>query len=1036
MKNRNRVLKRVLACIMVVLMAVAAVPMSGFVGLELPKWSEVFTTRANALSTTGNLGDNVTYTYDSPTETLTISGSGKMNGYWYNSSPFFDFSIKKVIIKNGVTNIGDRVFYGCTNLASVTIGNDVTSIGDEAFSWCTGLISITIPDSVTSIGECAFTGCAGLTSVTLGNGISSIGNYLFEDCTSLTSITIPDRVTSIGDLAFYGCTGLTKINWYAENITNYGSCVFDKIGTAGDGVDIVFGDNVKIIPDYAFYTRDSSNRPKINSITIGNSVTSIGRNAFYGCKGSTSVTIPDSVTSIGYSAFGDCTGLTSITIGTSVVNIGSNAFANCAGLTKINWNAENVTDYGSGVFEKSGTAREGIDVVFGDNVKKIPNYAFYSSVYYYRPNIKFATIGNSVTSIGAFAFYGCTGLESITIPDSVTSIGERAFSNCKRLTSVTIGSGLTSVAPDTFYSSIELISISADKNNPEYSSKDGVLFNKEQTKLVAYPAGRTESEYIIPSSVTDIGDYAFSCCAGLTSVTIGNGVTRIGDYAFSPCAGLTSVTIGNRVTSIGFGAFGGCTGLTSVTIPNSVTSIGNSAFKNCTGLTSITIPDSVTSIGDYTFCNCTGLTSITIPDSVTRIGDYAFCYCKILNDVYYAGTSDQWNAISMGQNNEGLINAMIHIHTHHYLAEIIKAATCTADGVTTYTCNCGDSYTEAIPSLDHKNAVNKAAVASTCVKAGYTAGKYCPDCGKWISGHQIVPATSKHTYKATTTKATTAKDGKIVTACTVCGFVSKTTPIYKASSIKLSATAYTYNAKVQRPTVTVKNSKGTTLKNGTDYTVTYSSGCKNPGKYAVKVTFKGNYTGSQTLYFTILPGITSSIATATNSAAIKLVWKAVPGATGYRVFQHDTKTKKYVTVKTLTGISCTVSKLNSGTSYKFAVKAYTTVNGTVYWASGYKKVTATTNPGTPTLSVAAGAKKAVLKWSKRAEATGYVVYMATSKTGKYSRIAALKGNSAVSYTKTGLTTGKTYYFKVAAYTTSGGSNIYSAFSAVKGIKVK
>ena len=175
------------------------------------------------------------------------------------------------------------------------------------------------------------------------------------------------------------------------------------------------------------------------------------------------------------------------------------------------------------------------------------------------------TIPNSVTSIGEYAFYGCTGLTSITIPNSVTSIGEYAFYGCTGLTSINI-----------------------------------------------------------PNSVTSIVGYAFSGCTGLTSITIPNSVTSIGSSAFYGCTGLTSITIPNSVTSIGNGAFYGCTGLTSITIPNSVTSIGNGAFSGCTGLTSITIPNSVTSIGLNAFSGCTGLTSITMPDKfiaqVAQIG--------------------------------------------------------------------------------------------------------------------------------------------------------------------------------------------------------------------------------------------------------------------------------------------------------------------------------------------------------------------------------------------------------------------------------
>ncbi|MBQ3624978.1 MAG: leucine-rich repeat domain-containing protein [Prevotella sp.] len=192
----------------------------------------------------------------------------------------------------------------------------------------------------------------------------------------------------------------------------------------------------------------------------------------------------------------------------------------------------------------------------------------------------------SVTSIGKSAFSDCSGLTSVTIPNSVTSIGKYAFSDCSGLTEINV-----------------------DENNTVYSSIDGVVFNKSQTELVCYPGGK-QGAYIIPNSVTSIGEYAFDYCSGLTSVTIGNSVTSIGKYAFWGCTGLTSVTIPNSVTSIGESAFDDCTGLTSVTIGNSVTSIGNWAFYRCSGLTSIDIPNSVTSIGECAFFRCSGLTDI------------------------------------------------------------------------------------------------------------------------------------------------------------------------------------------------------------------------------------------------------------------------------------------------------------------------------------------------------------------------------------------------------------------------------------------
>ena len=366
------------------------------------------------------------------------------------------------------------------------------------------------------------------------------------------------------------------------------------------------------------------------------------------------------------------------------------------------------------------------------------------------------------------------------------------------------------------------------------------------------------------------------------------------------------------------------------------------------------------------------------------------------------------------------------------------AATCTENAKKFRLCkNChktAETIDQPNTALGHAVVIDKA-VAATCTKTGLTEGKHCSRCKAVLVARKTV-AKKAHTYKTTVTPATTSKDGKAVAACTVCKVVAKTVVIPKIASIGLSSPSYTYDGKVKTPTVTVKNSKGTTLKNGTDYTVAYASGRKMPGQYAVKITFKGNYSGSKVLYFTILPGVTSKIATATNSSAIKIAWKAVPGATGYRVFQYDTKTKKYVTLKTTTGTSYTVTKLKSGTSYKFAVRAYTIVNGKVYWAAGYKTITATTNPGTPTLKAVAGTRKATLSWNKQNGATGYLLYMATSKNGKYTKIATLKGNTKVSYTKTGLTKGRYYYFKVIAYKTVGSTNLYGAYSSVRYVKVK
>ena len=223
--------------------------------------------------------------------------------------------------------------------------------------------------------------------------------------------------------------------------------------------------------------------------------------------------------------------------------------------------------------------------------------------------------GYQVTSIGNSAFFGCQLLTSITIPDNVTSIGSRAFYYCSMLTEVTIGKGVSNIGASAFEDSSNLLSaINVSTENSYFSSLDGVLYNKEKTELICYPAGRSETSYTIPNSVKVIGDSAFFWCNSLSSITI----------------------------------------------PNSVKSIGNSAFSGCGRLSSITIPKSVTSIGDYAFYYCSRLTTVTIPNNVTSIGSYAFNSCSKLSEVYYYGTVDEWNSISIEKRNEPLGSATIY----------------------------------------------------------------------------------------------------------------------------------------------------------------------------------------------------------------------------------------------------------------------------------------------------------------------------------------------------------------------------------------
>jgi len=460
--------------------------------------------------------------------TLTISGTDMPN-YKYGGAPWYSQrnKIKKVVIENGVTSIGNYAFDGCSGLTSVTIPNSVTSIGESAFFVCSGLTSVTIPNSVTSIGMSTFQYCFSLTSINIPNSVTNISACAFSGCRGLTSITIPNSVTSIEDAAFESCTGLTSIN-IPNSVTSIGE---DAFCNCSGLISVTIPNSVTSIGSRAF-----SGCTGLTSITIPNSVTSIGYSAFSRCSGLISVTIPESVTSIGDGNFSGCSGLTSVTIPNSVTYIGERAFNGCTSLTSVTI-PNSVTSIGEDAFN-------GCYLLADKFVNKSNCYCEYKVVDI-EQNDGLLLIGNEVVNCRKWA-------TSVTIPNSVTSIGEYAFWGCKSLTSVTIPNSVTSIGEDAFNGCSGLISVT------------------------------------IPNSVTSIGIRAFYDCSGLTSIIIPNSVTSIGGGAFSGCSGLTSVPIPNSVTSIGSSAFYGCSGLTSVTIPESVTSVGDGTFSNCSGLTSIT----------------------------------------------------------------------------------------------------------------------------------------------------------------------------------------------------------------------------------------------------------------------------------------------------------------------------------------------------------------------------------------------------------------------------------------------------------------
>ena len=566
MRKYKTEIKKVLTIMLTLLLFFAMVPGSMPEGLAY----------ASEITASGECGEDLTWELDEE-NVLTISGTGDMESYYHVNErdanvPWNDykFSIKKVIINDGVASIGDHAFHLFESLEEITIPESVTRIGDRSFNGCISLTSVNIPKNVTSIGMMAF-------------------NY----CKSMKNITISENVTSIGDKAFSGCGALESI------VVSDGNTVYDSRDNCNALIEtetnkIIRGSSKTVIPQGIVIIGDSafSGCEGLLDINIPESVTSIGDYAFSNCSSLKSFTIPGNITSISEGMLCECYDLEDVIIHDGVTSIGNMAFYNCHCLESITI-PESVTSLGYDLF----------------SYREIPTVVYTTQDSYVASNppdnCEIRYISSDIIASGTCGEDVTWKLDGEGV---LTISGTGEMDSYYKLNRTNTVLRKNSVVADA--DALKEPESNADTADSQVVTNAPWSDYRDQIKKV-----------VIDSGVTSIGDNAFNGCTGITNIDIADSVTSIGEEAFGGCASLESVEIPDSVTTVGNSAFTGCASLESVTIPESVTSIGEDAFAGCESLTSIFVHEG--SYGDEYFNGDSRIEYIDIIkpviDSVTRI---------------------------------------------------------------------------------------------------------------------------------------------------------------------------------------------------------------------------------------------------------------------------------------------------------------------------------------------------------------------------------------------------------------------------------
>lgn len=554
-------------------------------------------------------------------DTCSMSGMG-------SASAAEDIVLPEKYEGKAVVSIGEKAFFNCTQIKSVTLPSSITKIDAEAFAGCINLKNIYLSDNLKEIDKNAFYQCESLESISFKDKLEKIGEHAFFNCKSFTNLEIPTSVNKIGINALMGCDNLSnlKLPFLGGNKDDISNAKLKYLfGSAGNNDDNAKPPkslkNIEImggfIGEKAFYQCES-----IENVAIGSGIDNIGDYAFFECVNMQNITLPESIKIIGNNAFEQCQKLGNVSVPKNVNKIGNNAFKNCMGIKSLTL-TNGVNEIGEFAFERCNNIAE---IVIPDSVTKIAKGAFTNC-----NGIQSVVIGKGLTILENNVFGGCKSLKTLEIGAGVKEIKINAFRDCSSLKVLTIPESVNKIYDIAFQNCTSIEEINVDENNTTYRGKGNCIIQGNTLVLGCKTS-------VIPEGVEVIKDNAFANCEGLQNINIPSSVIEIQVQAFSGCTQLKSFNI-DSANNI-FVVENNCLIQIDNDNGNILLLAGNTEENERV------IPNNVSIIGEYCFQNCRGITNVTIPISVNEIRDNAFVYCDSLIEIKYEGTKEQWENLS------------------------------------------------------------------------------------------------------------------------------------------------------------------------------------------------------------------------------------------------------------------------------------------------------------------------------------------------------------------------------------------------------